>query len=29
MSGFTEAIDEEGRWRLIDFVHAHATGIQP
>jgi mono/diheme cytochrome c family protein len=29
MPGFAEAIDEDGRWSLIDFVHAHAAGLQP
>src|SRR5260221_220457 len=28
MPGFAEAIDEEGRWSVIDFVHAHALGLQ-
>jgi hypothetical protein len=28
MPGFADAIDEAGRWSLIDYLHANAAGAQ-
>jgi putative copper resistance protein D len=28
MQGFSEAIDDEGRWALVDFVHANADAVR-
>jgi putative copper resistance protein D len=28
MPGFSEAIDDEGRWALVDFVHANADAVR-